>query len=851
MTEVVGYRYRIISEIGSGGMGAVFRAQDMHSGEHVALKRVVPDVQSLGDGTTSDDRSYRVAMAQEFKTLAALRHPNIIGVRDYGFDTGGQPYFTMDLLENAQTILDAGRGRNMHVQIGYVAQMLNALVYLHRRNIIHRDLKPENVLVVDGEVKVLDFGLSVVKRQKKRDTAETAIAGTLAYMAPELLYEQEASESSDLYAVGIITYEMMSGMHPFDTENMSTLLHQIVNDYPDLSLIDAEYPIVRFIGTLMEKSPENRIRDASLALKSLNEAARIDLPAETEAIRESFLQTARLIGRDKELASLTAGLERTIDGQGNMWLVGGESGVGKSRLLDEIRIRAMVRGMLVLRGQARNESGGIFDVWQSILSWLDLIGERRASTLASLLPDSQNNEPVNISADVIQTRVLKLIIDTIEHIQQPVMIAFEDLQWAGTESIALLNLLKLQINRLPIFVVGTYRDDEATDMRQQLGDVEHMRLGRLSPESIAEISHDMLGDVGERPQVVDLLQRETEGNVYFLIEVVRTLAEEAGNLEHIGLTTLPQHVFSGGMQRIIQRRISQVPLNARDLLYTAAALGRQLDVRLLGRIAPDMDMGWWLVVCSDAAIIHVENEQWRFAHDKIREEILKRIPHPARLALHEQIATAMEDLYGNSREHMVALVYHWRMAENPAREESYSVQAAELSVQTGAYREAIRFMTRTLALSESEEPPDVQKQINYRRIRATAHLGVGEYTQAEQLYRDHLRVNQQRQHIPGIAQDLANLGQVMTVLEQFDEARAYHEESLGYYRELKDDEGIIGALNRLGDIEYEFGNQTRARTLYQESLELSRQIGSGWGSAGTSARTDDKPTDEQIAAYKQ
>ncbi|MEL6151463.1 MAG: protein kinase, partial [Chloroflexota bacterium] len=851
MSEVVGYRYKIISAIGSGGMGAVFRAQDLLSGEYVALKRVIPDADSLQPDSTTDDRSYRVAMAQEFKTLAALRHPNIIGVRDYGFDKSGQPYFTMDLLENAQTILEAGRGRSMPIQVGYVAQMLNALIYLHRRNIIHRDLKPENVLVVDGQVKVLDFGLSVARVQKKRDTQETSIAGTLAYMAPELLYQAEASEASDMYAVGVITYEMMAGFHPYYTDNMSNLLQQIVTAYPDLSQIDADYPIVRFVGLLMEKSVENRLSDASTALKTLNEAASVGFPLETEAIRESFLQTARLIGRDRELASLTSGLERTIDGQGNMWLIGGESGVGKSRLLDEIRIRAMVRGVLVLRGQAKNESGGIFDVWQPILRWLDLIGERAASTLASLLPDEDGNEPIHVSADAIQTRVLKLVIDTIEAIQQPVMIAFEDLQWAGTESIALLNLLKMQINRLPIFVVATYRDDESPELRNQLEGVEHMQLGRLSPESIAEISHDMLGDVGERPQVVDLLQRETEGNVYFLIEVVRTLAEEAGNLEHIGLTTLPQNVFSGGMQRIIQRRISQVPLHARDLLYTAAAYGRQLDIRLLGRIAPDMDMGWWLVACSDAAIIHVENEQWRFAHDKIREEILKRMPTPARLALHEQIAIAMESLYGDSREHMIALVYHWRMAENAPREESYSVKAAEISVQTGAYREAIRFMTRALTLSEEQNPPDVQKQINYRRVLARAHLGVGEYTEAEQLYRDNLRVNQQRQHIPGIAQDLANLGQVMTALEQYNEARAYHEESLGYYRELKDDEGVISALNRLGDIEYEFGNQTKAKTLYQESLELSRQIGTGWGSAGAGARTEDKPTDEQIASYKQ
>src|SRR5262245_24372537 len=119
----------------------------------------------------------------------------------------------MDLEENARTILEAARAEPLAVQIELLVQTLRALVYLHRHGIIHRDLKPANILVVKDQVKVLDFGFSI--RRKGSGTEGTEPAGTLLYMAPELLYGEQPSERSDLWAVGIIAYELLCGAHPF------------------------------------------------------------------------------------------------------------------------------------------------------------------------------------------------------------------------------------------------------------------------------------------------------------------------------------------------------------------------------------------------------------------------------------------------------------------------------------------------------------------------------------------------------------------------------------------------------------------------------------------------------------
>src|SRR5579859_3076052 len=164
--EVVSSRYEIVAEIGHGGMGVVYRTLDRLSGQMVALKKVNALYDQLED--TRDSVDFRIALAQEFKTLASLRHPNIISVLDYGFDRSRQPYFTMELLETAPTILRAAEKVTLAQKIQLVLQMLQALAYLHRRGIIHRDLKPDNVLVADGTVKVLDFGLATTKQQRDR-----------------------------------------------------------------------------------------------------------------------------------------------------------------------------------------------------------------------------------------------------------------------------------------------------------------------------------------------------------------------------------------------------------------------------------------------------------------------------------------------------------------------------------------------------------------------------------------------------------------------------------------------------------------------------------------------------------
>ena len=314
----LGSRYILHDVLGRGGMGAVYLATDRLTGSTVALKHVTTAPADLMFASRGVDSSnLHLALAQEFKTLASLRHPNIVSVLDYGFDDRRQPFFTMEYVPGARTIVEACEGKSTAEKIELLAQVLQALVYLHRRNVLHRDLKPGNVLVTgDGKVKVLDFGLSLVSRQTVVDLTQTT-SGTFAYMAPELLQGRRAHRGSDLYAVGVIAYEMFADCFPYNKSNLGVLAVEILNKVVDLACLDEGLRPV--LERLLAKNPEERYRRARDVLEDLRcqcDSAGLPFHAESTELRESFLQAADFVGRDAELAQLSDALDESSPGSG-------------------------------------------------------------------------------------------------------------------------------------------------------------------------------------------------------------------------------------------------------------------------------------------------------------------------------------------------------------------------------------------------------------------------------------------------------------------------------------------------------------------------------------------------------
>jgi serine/threonine protein kinase len=312
--SLIGHRYEVKEQVGQGGMGTVYRALDHLTGETVGLKRVTVAADRLQFGhhthTVSGDSSdRRLALAQEFKVLASLRHPHIISVLDYGFDENRQPFFTMDLLDDTQTIVQAAKDQPLQARLIFLVQTLQALAYLHRRGVLHRDLKPDNVQVYQGQVKVLDFGLAMTAG----DAGDSNIVGTMAYIAPEIFQGGVPSQVADLYTVGVIAYEIFAGHRPYDGDEKDRLILNILTKMPDVYALDIPGDVSDVLNRLLSKQPADRYPDANAVIVALCQALQQPLPPETAAIRESFLQAATFVGRESEIGQLRAALRRILD----------------------------------------------------------------------------------------------------------------------------------------------------------------------------------------------------------------------------------------------------------------------------------------------------------------------------------------------------------------------------------------------------------------------------------------------------------------------------------------------------------------------------------------------------------
>ncbi len=257
--------YRIEALLGAGGMGTVYLAQDAELGRRVAIKVV--------DSTGSDPESNR-SLLDEARTAAALNHPSICSVHGLG-RIGSEPFIVMEHVvgQPLSSVIPDGTGLPLETAIHYAMQIADALAHAHARGVVHGDIKSANVMVgVDGRTKILDFGLAVrpVKATVSRDAptttrrpVETSCAGTVAYMAPELLRGRAPSVLSDLWAFGVLFYEMLSGSRPFGGGTAYELAAAVLTHPPIPLPSRVPGPLRALVGRCMATHPSDRFGSAT------------------------------------------------------------------------------------------------------------------------------------------------------------------------------------------------------------------------------------------------------------------------------------------------------------------------------------------------------------------------------------------------------------------------------------------------------------------------------------------------------------------------------------------------------------------------------------------------------------
>lgn len=444
---------------------------------------------------------------------------------------------------------------------------------------------------------------------------------------------------------------------------------------------------------------------------------------------------------------------------------------------------------------------------------------------------------------------------------KPLVILLEDLHWA-TESVDLLRRIMPLTKDRPLLIVGSFRSDERPNLPEFLVGAQTLLLPRLTEGETAALAESMLGEVATQPVLIRYLQRETEGNAFFLVEIARALAESARGLEAIDPANLPTSLAVGGIQSLLKRRMERLPQSAHSLLQIAAVLGRQVDLAVLQAIDSAVPLEPWLAACADAAILEIYEGQWRFRHDKLRESILSDMDPEIRKILHRVSAAALEARYARSREHAAIIAYHWRQAGDAAKERTYALLGIEHLVLVGANQDAISLAERALALLPTENK---LQRVSVLLQMALAYEFLGDYAKVIALCEELLPLCQTEKPSPrliagirllsiakmrlgkpdealqqatlglataqtfgdrlGEASLRALISGIHSYLDQYEQATVEGEKALALAIAAGDLGLQARAISVLGGAYYGLGNTEQALQAWEKALELSRRIG--------------------------
>ena len=333
-------RYVIKEQLASGGMGVVYRVHDRQTGEARALKRIQPDV--------AGEPLHIAAFEREYQVLAGLDHPRIIRVFDYGVDEIG-PFYTMELLEGED--LRAAAPLPYRLACHYLRDVATSLALLHARRLIHRDLSPSNVrMTPDGHCKLLDFGVLAVFGSSR------LVVGTPPAIPPEALQGAPLDQRADLYALGALAYWVLTERHAYPARQIEELteLWREPPAAPSAVVEGIPKELDALVLSLLSANPLARPASAAEVIARLNVVG--GLPAEgggeTERLAESFLLSPRFVGRAAQLEAFKEVTDGVLRGHGGAVHIEAAAGMGRTRLLEEIGVRAQMAGAGVVRVDA-------------------------------------------------------------------------------------------------------------------------------------------------------------------------------------------------------------------------------------------------------------------------------------------------------------------------------------------------------------------------------------------------------------------------------------------------------------------------------------------------------------------
>jgi signal transduction histidine kinase len=721
-------RYRVVDRIGEGGIGVVYRVEDAATGDVRAMK-VIPRKRGVAN------------LRGEFLALARLHHENIVRVHDYGLTKDRDDFFTMDFVSGPALAEAVPNGASpaLYPVLGGV---LRALAFLHARGIVHADIKPSNILI-DAKAladepmaaaKLVDFGLAA----NLSDPRASASRGTFPYAAPEV-YAGRLDARSDLYALGVVLYELVYGAKPWDGDDVgATLAAQRRGPPADPRSLRDDVPdgLSELILALLDPIPSARPQTADEVLARLNDIGGTNFAVAVADHRPLVDIGGTLVGRDRDVAELERLLDEARGGHGAVVVISGEEGIGKSRLMAELKLRAQTSGDPTYAVSVANVTGaahpGIAELVRSLLADL---GARRKDNdaLAPLFGERTDSDLLDPQARyALAEAVAAIVLEVARH--RPIVIEIDDAHEADPGTLELIAYLARAVSAgRVLLVIAAQRNVASTPRLRAIteptyaaapGRAARDATGRLSAlavrlrhghqidlppldgQSIRALVTTAFGDDIARTLAPDL-HRASGGNPSHAAHALRALVEAGAIVRKRGRWAIPETIRSIPLPATAvtaaRARVEALPDASRDVLHAAAVLGERFRIDVLADVIedPDADVTAALVDAAAARVVGADiGAGWfYFSHREVASALYADLPRDERHRLHQRAAVALAArVDAGETIPPDALATHYLALNDRGRGADWSMRAARARAEVNDPHTALQWLERARAL---------------------------------------------------------------------------------------------------------------------------------------------------------
>jgi diguanylate cyclase (GGDEF)-like protein len=731
--------YRVLGELGRGASMTVLRVQRIADGVDYALKTF--------DAAADVPHRALAELCREAALLACVNHPGLVVVHEVD-QRHGRPYVVMDLVDGRSLgqVLAAGP-LSADRAVAVALELVEPLTAMHRAGLVHRDIKPDNIMIrSDGQARLIDFGLAA----RETGDAATAAVGTLMYCSPEQsgTLRRPVDARSDLYSVGVVLFECLTGRPPFASSDVGELLRlHAVAIPPELAQLVPGTPpkLVAIVTRLLAKEPDDRFQTGSDLRAALRRVAG-DWPAAPDsgqtADHTADEAAEPFVGREAELARLTRRWQSARDGAGGTVALHGGSGSGKTRLLRKLISRAAADGAVVLHAAASaDEAVPAAALRRAVEAYLrqvqslppadraEALNRIRgcaggvAALLATLSPDLTAvlgpTEPMG--DDDGQFRFPMAVAGFLTALARDsggLLLVVDDVQWLDSVSRRVLTQLAAEVARAPLLLVVSGRTNAGSAaFVAGLGtavDIE-LTLAALTDDEVAALVAALLPGIAAEDVLARHLLARCRGNPFVVREYLRSIVD-AGLLrpswgqwllDEAGLDALELPNDALGL---LLNRLHGLDERQVALLTTASVTGAtfRLDVITEVHAAPVAEV---LDVLHDAVARGLVEARtggdFAFLHVGLREALKSRLDAPTTAVRHAAIAEALAALpmpsEGPTPERIFTIAHHYHAAgaaAPAARARRACVDAGTLALHSHAPAEAVTFLSRALELTD-------------------------------------------------------------------------------------------------------------------------------------------------------